>query len=115
MSAYAQVEQLQWAKNAGGTSDDWGFSIAFDDDGNSLVTGYFEETATFNAGEPNETTLTSAGDKDIFVAKYAPDGSLLWAKRAGGTSRERGYGIATDNTGNCVVTGRFQGTATFGA
>ena len=61
--------------------------IATDGAGNSYVTGNFEDTATFGAGEPNETTLTSAGSSDILVAKYDPSGALVWAKRAGGTGR----------------------------
>ena len=38
---------------------------------NSYVTGFFEGMATFGASGPNETTLTSAGEGDIFIAKYA--------------------------------------------
>ena len=38
--------------------------------GNSYVTGRFAGSATFGPGETNETTLTSAGAEDIFVAKY---------------------------------------------
>jgi acetyltransferase-like isoleucine patch superfamily enzyme len=34
------------------------------------VTGYFEGTATFGEGT-NAITLTSAGSKDVFLAKYA--------------------------------------------
>ena len=53
-------------------------------DGSSLVTGMFGGTATFGPGEPEETTLTPAGGANIFVARYNPDGTLAWAKRAGG-------------------------------
>ncbi|NOZ61986.1 MAG: T9SS type A sorting domain-containing protein [Calditrichaeota bacterium] len=115
VASFAQADALQWAKRAGGTSWDQGHSIASDGAGNSLVTGYFQGTATFGAGESNETTLTSAGSEDIFVAKYDGSGALLWAKRAGGTSNEGGYGIISDGAGNSLVTGYFQGTATFGA
>ena len=52
----------------------------------------------------------------MFVAKYARDGTLLWATSAGGISCGRqGLGIATDPRGNSYVTGDFSGTATFGA
>ena len=53
-----------WAKKAGGQSNDGGRSITVDDNGNSYVTGYFEESTTFGI-----TTLTSSGDYEIFVAK----------------------------------------------
>jgi hypothetical protein len=35
-----------------------------------MMAGSFSETATFGSGEANETTLTSAGDADIFIEKY---------------------------------------------
>jgi hypothetical protein len=37
------------------------------------VTGGLYGTATFGAGEPNETTLVSIGSHDFFVAKYVPE------------------------------------------
>ena len=46
---------------------------------------------------------------DVFVAKYAPDGTLLWATSAGGSSYDdTGRGIATDPRGNSYVTGEFR-------
>ena len=98
-----------WAKQAGGTSSDRGYSIAVDDNGNSYVTGYFEESATFGA-----TTLTSSGYEDIFVAKLNINGNWLWAKQAGGTSGDFGLSIAVDANGNSYVTGNFAESATFG-
>ncbi|MCK9610270.1 MAG: SBBP repeat-containing protein [Candidatus Cloacimonas sp.] len=98
-----------WAKKAGGTSDDGGYSIAVNDNGNSYVTGYFSESATFGT-----TTLTSSGDLDIFVAKLDSNGNWLWAKQAGGTGWDEGYSIAVDDNGNSYVTGYFRDIATFG-
>jgi hypothetical protein len=97
------------ANQAGGTGEDYGFSIAIDSSGNSYVTGYFYSTASFGT-----TTLTSSGNYDIFVAKLDSDGNWLWANQAGGTSWDYGLGIAIDSSGNSYVTGYFQGTASFG-
>ena len=105
---------LVWAKRAGGTGLDVGVGIAVDGSGNSYVTGSFRGSPTFGPGETNETTLTSEGDIDIFVAKYDASGDLVWAKRAGGTSGDGGRGIAVDGSGNSYVTGDFGGSATFG-
>jgi len=99
-----------WAKQAGGTSDDYGYGIAVDANGNSYVTGYFYGSAIFGT-----TTLTSSGDKDIFVAKLDSNGNWLWVKQAGGTIYDYGYEIAVDANGNSYVTGYFYGIATFGA
>ena len=58
----------QWAKNIGGSGWDEGTDISVDANGNSYVTGYFKETATFGA-----FTVTSSGNYDIFVAKLSSD------------------------------------------
>ena len=105
----AQVPEWQWATRAGGASSDYGFNISVDAYGNSYVTGYFSGTVTFG-----DFTLTSSGSADFFAAKMDSDGNWLWAKRAGGSGNERGYGIIVDAYGNSYVTGFFFGTATFG-
>jgi len=60
-----------WAKQAGGAIDDCGYGIALDANGNSYVTGVFMESANFGT-----TTLTSSGDRDIFVAKLEEVNSI---------------------------------------
>src|SRR5215470_8738076 len=105
------AQSLQWAKRAGGVGIDLGQGIAVDTAGNSYVTGYIHNTATFGAGEPGQTTL-AATNQDIFVSKHNPNGVLLWAKRIG-SQAGFGTGIAADAAGNSYVTGYFTGTATF--
>ncbi len=100
----------QWATQAGGSEIDIGYGITIDDAGNSYVTGYFEETATFGS-----YSLTSSGSWDIVVAKMNADGNWEWATKAGGTSTDCGYGITVDDAGNSYVTGKFRSTATFGS
>ena len=114
ISQALRAQDLVWAKRAGGTGFDQGFGMAVDVAGHSYVTGIFEDSATFGPGETNETTLTSAGRDDIFVAKYDASGDLVWAKRAGGTTDDVGVGMAVDGSGNSYVTGIFSGSATFG-
>ena len=99
----------QWATKAGGTGSDVGFVITIDDAGNSYVTGFFSDTATFGS-----YSLTSSGGEDIFVAKIDADGNWQWATKAGGTNADFGYGITIDDAGNSYVTGFFSDTATFG-
>jgi len=98
-----------WVKQAGGTSEEWGIGVAVDSNGNSYVTGFYQESATFGT-----ITLTSSGGNDIFVAKLDSNGNWLWAKQAGGTSYDEGVSIAVDTNGNSYVTGDFSASATFG-
>ena len=105
----------QWAVMAGSSSNnDQGSGIAVDSSGNAYVTGYFavyeETTATFG-----NTSLTSSGHEDIFIAKLSSSGSWQWAVKAGGSEWDQGMGIAVDSIGNAYVTGLFSETATFGS
>jgi len=98
-----------WAKRAGGTGADTAYSIATDIIGNSYVTGFFSGTAGFDS-----TNLISNGANDIFSNKLDTNGYWPWTNQAGGSSLDIGYGISTDASGNCYVTGVILGAATFG-
>ena len=101
---------VPWATQVGSTSADIGLATSALSDGSAIVTGYFQRTATFGS-----TTLTSAGDYDVFVAKIDASGTYVWATQAGGTSGDYGYAVSTLSDGSAIVTGGFQGTATFGS
>jgi uncharacterized delta-60 repeat protein len=105
---------LVWAKHAGGSSDDEAFAVTALSDNSVVVSGYFSDTATFGPGELNETVLTSAGTLDLYIARYNPDGTLAWAKRAGGTGNDGGRAIISLSDNSTVVTGAFNLTSTFG-
>src|ERR1043166_7251809 len=98
-----------WSKRVGDTGTDRGQSVAFDGTGNALLTGFFQGTVNLGGSD-----LTSAGDFDIFIAKFASDGSHLWSKRFGSTGTDRGASIAVDASGNVLVAGVFSGTVNFG-
>lgn len=98
-----------WSKRLGGTGSDAAWSMAVDGSGNVLVTGAFEGTADFGGGP-----LVSAGNTDIFVAKYSSGGTHLWSKRFGGTDYERAWAVAADGSGNVLLAGDFAGMADLG-
>ena len=81
-------------------------AIATDASGNVFVTGNFTGTVIFG-----NTTLTTTGGSDLFVAKYVPaTGTWAWAMRGGGYYADSGTGIAV--SGNSVyVTGEFYNNA----
>ena len=88
-------------------------SSVMDAAGNIYLGGRFQQTVDFDPG-PGVVALTSAGDSDGFVAKYATDGSLLWARRYGGIGFDEGKEVALDPTGAYVyATGFFGGSADF--
>jgi hypothetical protein len=44
---------------------------------------------------------------DIFLAKYSPDGLLIWLKRAGGTGSDIPHGLVVDGLGSIAIVGEF--------
>jgi hypothetical protein len=118
VAKYDTDGMLQWAKSAGGANGNSGADIDVDAAGNSYVTGRFSGTATFGPGEANETVLMSplpGANDEIFIAKYDPDGNLLWVRDGAGTAQnDRGEGIAVDGDGNSYATGTYRTLAPFG-
>ncbi|MCG8556824.1 MAG: SBBP repeat-containing protein [Proteobacteria bacterium] len=145
---YDKSGNLLWATHAGfPTKQTVSQSVAHDSAGNVYVTGTFRGCALFakaphKPGTPapapgvdpavpnppctdSPTDLTveahDSNDNDQFLAKYDPDGNLLWVKKAGGPERDRGYAIAVydpgpiSSGGFLYVGGRIRSIATFGA
>ncbi len=100
-----------WATRGGGTGDDSALGVSVRANGSSIITGYFDGTATFGA-----TTLTSsAGSTDTFTAKVNANGSFAWATKGGGTGTDSASGVSVLVNGSSIITGAFRGTATFGS
>jgi hypothetical protein len=108
---YDSWGDVVWAKQAGGDGSDAGFAVSTASDDTAVVTGYFEGMATFGAGEPKETTLTAAGPRDVFVAKYSAGGLLEWVTQAGSTGLDEGSGIAALDDGGALVSWYSRDTA----
>jgi hypothetical protein len=106
---YDNAGTLLWSRQFGGTQDDNGSRVATDAAGNIYVAGDFRLSVAFGTN-----TLTSAGGSDFYLLKFDPSGALLWARQAGGAGNESNARVAVDAAGNALVTGAFQGTATFG-
>jgi hypothetical protein len=101
---------FKWANRMGGQQTDEGKDIVLDGNGNGYITGYFNDSFTVGS-----STLTSAGGKDYFIARFSTNtGSFINAVSGGGTSDDEGKTIAFDGA-NINVAGSFQGTATFGS
>jgi hypothetical protein len=86
------------------------------DDGSCFVTGFFKDGAVFGSGEPNEVELSIVDpvETNVFVARYAADGSLMWVAASSASSHSQGRGVGGLPDGSCVVTGVFFGAVTLG-
>ena len=94
-------------------------AIANASDGSFFITGTLLAPTTFGFGEANQTTLLPFGDIEnppistaLFLAHYAGDGTLLWARRdapgVGVNQTRQDLAIAGD--GGIYVTGTFSST-----
>lgn len=101
-----------FAFNVGSPDFDRGNAVTTDAAGDIYVTGHFRGEADFDPG-PGETVLRPVGGDDAFVAKYTPDGRLLWARRVGGRYADEAEAIGVDGLGNVYVGGLFQDTVDF--
>ena len=109
VARYDTSGELDWVRQIGGPGDDAASAIAVDAQGNSYITGGFEDGIRFS----RTITLGSAGLVDCFVAKLDNTGRTVWAQRAGGPNSDIGYAIALDPQGNVLVSGGFNGTESF--
>jgi hypothetical protein len=100
----------RWSKSFGGTSSDYGYSVATDSNGNVYLGGYFYSSIDFGGG-----ALTSYGSNDGFLASFTSAGAHRWSKGFGGTSGDYVNAVATDASGNSYVTGYYYTSIAFGS
>lgn len=105
-----------WAHSFGyAGGDDYGLSIATDNNNSVLLTGYFQgSNIDFNPGGATNY-LSSQGAKDVFILKLDANAGFLWAIDLGsaGTFQEVGQTIKVDVGDNVIVGGYFSSTVDF--
>ncbi len=103
--ANSQTPYWEWAQSGGSTQYDRAVSIAYNDEGNLIVAGYFQSTAYFET-----ETLTTTTSFGMFIAEYNTDGDMLWIKHVanadGGLNPEY---VFVDDAGDIYVAGTFGG------
>jgi len=89
-----------WSRQAGTSGNDYAKAVATDIDGNAIVVGY-----TYGSFEGN----ANAGQMDLFVVTFDPDGNTLWSRQMGTPSWDSANAVATDGDGNIYVAGETYG------
>jgi len=116
VATYAANGALLWATATESTAYAIGWGVGCGTDGTVSVAGVYSGTTTFGVGEPNEATHVSVGGSDdVFVARFAANGTVVWVRSAGGTGWEELSGVAQATDGSVRLTGSFSGLSTFGA
>ncbi len=118
VAAYDGSGNLLWVQQSGGSEQDTGRGVIVDEDGNVYATGSFTGTATWGDPVNGDTTIASAGSSDGFLAKYEPNGDLVWVRTIGGEESDDSRDVAFFEDGGVTrifTTGTFRGVAFFGA
>lgn len=98
------------AEALGGTQDDSILNIAPGPGGRFYVAGLFQGTAQFGT-----TSLTSAGNSDVFLAQVDAAGTVQWAISMGGAKTELAQGLDVDGQGAARVALLATGAVKVGA
>jgi outer membrane protein assembly factor BamB len=98
-----------WSRQFGDVSEQLADGLAVDPQGHVVITGTFHGTVDFGDG-----ALVSEGLSDVFLARFTPEGRLLWSRRFGDAQAQRPTGLAVDAEGHIALTGVFEGSIDFG-
>ncbi len=122
LAKYDTGGSFLWALSLGNTNltftEERAWDLAVDAAGNAYVAGAFGGTVNFNSlfGPPRWVTNPGTGS-GLFLAKYAPDGSNLWAVGLGANISSvfnEGYTtVALDQNSRCWLAGNFRSTCNF--
>ncbi|HZF99789.1 MAG TPA: PKD domain-containing protein, partial [Chitinophagales bacterium] len=106
---YSPDGNVVWALSAGGSNVDIVEGIALNDFETVTITGDYQGTAQFGT-----QSITSTGNRDIYVARYDTAGNFIWVQSGGGAAADIAFNIAVDAAGNAYVIGNMQNVSTFG-
>lgn len=109
VASYSPSGYCRWAKQITTSGQDIEANISINEEGKIFVGGSFTSVANFNG-----LNVSSAGDLDIFAARYDSLGNIEAVLQAGGSDDDMCFAVVPAENNTIVVAGFFTGTATFG-
>ncbi len=93
-----------WAQRIGSMDNDAVYGLSADPDGHTYIVGSFvDDELTMDT-----LTLQNSGTVDGFIAKFDPEGGVVWAVPVQGPDYEAVNAVVADGHGGCLVTGVFR-------
>lgn len=109
LAVYDSAGTHVFSKRFGDGTFQYGKSVAVNAAGEIVIAVELQGTANFGGG-----VLTSAGNGDVAIAKFAADGTHMWSKVFGSATQQDVSNVAFDPNGNIVLTGATSGPIDFG-
>ncbi|KAA3656827.1 MAG: hypothetical protein DWQ10_14555 [Calditrichaeota bacterium] len=85
--------------------------IAIDSQDNIVLAGLFGSTDSDSSGISltlDNQTITSVKGLDIFIAKFTPNGEIIWLEQMGTEYHENFTALAVDNEDNILILGQSE-------
>ena len=96
--------EVDWMRNLGSNLNEFvNGGISVDVDGSVIVAGTFQGYFKYT---PNDS-IESAGNYDLFVAKFDTDGNITWARNAGTGANVQAATALDINNGDLILAGYF--------
>lgn len=113
LAKYTPSGALTWIQTCGGVLGDYAHAMTTDKTNYVYVVGEIEGNNTTINFPGSAITLTCINDNDILLAKYDLNGTLIWARSAGGWGGEKALGVSYDAVGNIYICGQYKDTMSF--
>lgn len=102
-----------WVKPISAAGPQRGRQIDIDAAGNIAFISIFAGAVDYDPGPGTRLLSSDTSGYDGAVAKYDPEGNLLWAHRFQGADFDAAFSLAFDALGNVIAQGIFRGVADF--
>ncbi len=108
LTRFTKSGTIDFVKKWGGVYGEVGTCVNVDRLGGIYIGGYYDSSSVFD-----EVVLESFGERDAFIMRCEPDGSLEWIREAGGPHADEVRGIAVGIDNVPYAAGVFDATANF--
>ena len=96
--------ELLWSRHWGGLQSEYPGGLVLDEEDNIYISGYAQWTF-----QMMDTTFEADGETDAFLAKFDPEGALLWLNTIRGSGNASAKSLAY-RSGHLIVGGTFDST-----
>jgi len=102
------AQHFDWVQSIGGLGLDVGRDVTTDAEGNVIMVGSFSGSTQIA-----DTVLSGQGLLEGFLAKFTPNGEMLWARVISGPGEDMVRGVLAEEDGSIYVVGHFTDSVTF--